>query len=389
MRLRIQLCCLSAIAVLLSCSALHAVRIATDGSQISGIQLVTAQFGWVLANGKLLGTTDGGTSWTDITPTVLPTEYIASIFFLDSQHGWAITSREKKDGRGENGFQVVTTDDGGATWRRHPTSLACPLCTQDSFVADLIFLDAQRGWVLLDVGGNLRSGVLFATADGGRTWEKLSSPWSGKLRFINRNDGWLVSSEMTGAPPELYATRDGGHSWRKRSFEPPPGVGKNTSIAFDPPAFTSPNTGSLAVRFEPEAASEHQRSVVALYNSDDGGIHWTIQRVSPEVDGWGPAPAVARGHAIWAYMRDSHLVIVHDQVAGSPSQESHPLAEPVELLFADAQHGWILLQGGRCRGFKCDCYQQSTLVVTSDGGTTFTVAQLGIGPPKMIAPCRE
>ncbi len=317
-----------------------------------------------------------------MTPPVAADELMGNVFFLDPQHGWAETSREKHDGSGESVFRTFATADGGTTWTAYPMLLDCRACIENSFASDVMFVDPQHGWIVFDIGGNFRGGVLFATADGGRTWVKQDfSLWSGRLRFINNSDGWIVSSKMTGAPLELYATRDGARSWQKQAFAAPPGLAKRASGWFNPPVFTSPSTGSLAVSF-----SDQYRSIVALYNTEDAGLHWTKQHVFPPVNAKVTKPVMAEGHVIFAYSKAGRLVVAQDGIDRPPSQR-YPLENPVEVQFTDAQHGWILLVAGECRGFKCDCYQASTLVRTADGGNTFIVIDPGIGPPAIISAC--
>lgn len=58
------------------------------------------------------------------------------------------------------------------------------------------------------------SAQLTATADGGRTWQRMTAPVSHVLR-INMTGfgaGWLVGSDA-GCSPTLYSTVDGGSTW--------------------------------------------------------------------------------------------------------------------------------------------------------------------------------
>jgi hypothetical protein len=376
--------------LVLSCPVLHAVRVGEFDGPIDGLQLVSPKFGWVYTGHKLLRTTDGQ-SWTDMTPPGPPAEYLANVFFLDAQHGWAIAAREKSDGSGHLVFRTVVTRDGGNSWHRHPMLLDCNFCAESSFISDMVFVDAQQGWVLFDVGGMFRSGVLFGTTDGGRSWTKLASPSSGKLRFINRSEGWLVSSESTGSPLQLRVTQDGGHSWTQQTFPTPLGVPSDARLIFDLPTFTTRRNGALAVIFMfSEPGTSHHRSVVVLYRTEDAGNHWVSSREFAPIDAPLTEPIISDGHVIWAGMKDGRLVIVRDWIATASKRQMPRLASPALLQFADLKHGWILVESGGCRGVKCDCYpSRTTLLITADGGTEFIEPHLpGLERPQpMLSPC--
>jgi photosystem II stability/assembly factor-like uncharacterized protein len=386
---RVFRCAVTGVAVTLL-GVVQTLGFAAASAQINFMQLVTPEFGWVEGRGKVMRTTDGGTSWTEITPPTASGESFGRVYFLDPQHGWTIAETEKEDGSGNRVFRTLATSDGGATWKSYPMPLPanCWECAQGA-LAGLTFVDPQHGWTFLDVGGMFHGGVLLGTSDGGRTWTRLSNQWFGYLKFLDSSRGWSVSSEMTGAGLDLYATRDGGRTLQKRTFEPPSGIGKESDAKFSAPVFSNATTGKLPVSFvRRDETVHHYRSVVAVYATDNGGDHWRLDRVFATSDGWVPPPVIVQGQVVWTYGTDNgHLVVVHDGMATAPSQDTHGLAVPDSVQFADAQHGWILLLNGGCRGFKCDCYEESTLVRTTDGGATLTVVDPGLGPPENVAPC--
>jgi len=122
---------------------------------------VDANTGWISGqDGVILHTTDGGATWqpqksgTDI--------YLFSIDFIDRQHGWAVGDKSI----------LVETRDGGTTWSLHKIVPASQkelspeeaLVSQDPVLYDVQFLDARTGWVVGEFG------KIYHTTDGGRSW---------------------------------------------------------------------------------------------------------------------------------------------------------------------------------------------------------------------------
>lgn len=187
-----------------------------------------AGHGWASGDGGVLGTSDGGRSWTLLERR---RGELAALQFLDLRRGFALA-----------GGTLVATADGGRSWRvvrAHATALAYPwLVTSSSRLArtdgrpvtapaPVESVCAAGGTTVWTASG----GRLFVSRDGGRTWTKA---------FVERADaggpGWRASLECRG--PQVWALFTGG------------------------------------------AATSHQAYVVA--HSADGGRTWT----QPLAQGW-------------------------------------------------------------------------------------------------------
>src|SRR6266498_4653700 len=90
--------------------------IASDAARsIAEIHMIDATNGWAWSNGvegqySLLRTTDGGQTWSDVTPRTFPySEYGG--WFLDSQTAWVSTLDRKTYAGG-----LLRTTDGGKSW---------------------------------------------------------------------------------------------------------------------------------------------------------------------------------------------------------------------------------------------------------------------------------
>jgi photosystem II stability/assembly factor-like uncharacterized protein len=135
-------------------------------------------------------TGDGGRIWelqesdTDST--------LSSVFFVDSQHGWAV---------GDNGT-IVRTADGGQNWTRQGSPVAL-------FHRDVFFVTQSKGWVASE-----KTHILY-TEDGGETWEIQFQDEIYNLTAITFSDdehGWTV-----GEYGFTYRTEDGGKNWEHQA----------------------------------------------------------------------------------------------------------------------------------------------------------------------------
>jgi photosystem II stability/assembly factor-like uncharacterized protein len=105
----------------------------------------------------------------------------------------------------------MTTDD-GATWRRAPKiSNGTPE-----------FVNRRDGWFVTTGPG------LARTTDGGRTWQRLAAPGvtpdvggvSVSLSFVSPAVGFVDVRPYVKETDELFATADGGTTWQRRTLPP-------------------------------------------------------------------------------------------------------------------------------------------------------------------------
>jgi photosystem II stability/assembly factor-like uncharacterized protein len=164
--------------------------------------------GWIVDNtGNILHTEDGGTTWV---PQDSGTDqYLGSVYFLNSEEGWATGMR-----------QIFHTQDGGATWAVSDPDIS--LHPAVAILADIYFVDSENGWIATDINASSDSaayesgGPLLHTTDGGNTWQvQASFPQEGRLsrvRFADCDTGWIVGSD------DIFYTQDGGDSWSSQSI---------------------------------------------------------------------------------------------------------------------------------------------------------------------------
>jgi photosystem II stability/assembly factor-like uncharacterized protein len=343
-------------------------------SAARGMKLLTADTGWVVRGNTLYWTADGASQWSDITPVPPGVRRgavnIESVFFLDTQEGWAVTSYREGIVAStaetlkieDRVYAIAHTVTSGQTWSFAP--FTCPRLPEWEQVAlagpaGLYFLDSEHGWLVMVMTGstNFAPGKLLATQDGGRTWNWVNGPGTvGSIFFTTTQDGWLA-----GGPggQHLYATHDGCKTWEEVSLPAPPEVGVATyRTGVGAPVFVDAQRGRLAVRYVGPAGT-HPRLVV--YSSEDGGRTWTPSKVLPESDQRGSPSFALVDSAILVLTGPDreHLALARIPLEGeTPGAVVASGARALSLAFADTSSGWVLTIDGH-------------LLATHDGGATW------------------
>ncbi len=210
-------------------------------SRMSGLSSATAlvflddQTGWVTVGNSIFKTVNGGSSWTTGVSLGFATGAISA---LDAMHLVAA---------GANG-SISTSSNGGSSW----TPASVPT-TSDS-MQSLFWLDSQHGWATgetTDDNGLVTTSDVFITADGGMTWSQAWSSMAlgfGPIFLLpDGKTGWLAAFEQTDASSSqpdpnqatahLLTTTDGGQSFQDISL--PTSVGQITLLGMRNPIVTS------------------------------------------------------------------------------------------------------------------------------------------------------
>lgn len=149
-----------------------------------------ATHGWIVGEGgTILATADGGATWADQTSGVEKTLF--GLWFTDAQHGWAV---------GLDGL-ILRTADGGQTWQvQHGDPQVGTLDQvgfKEAFDNPTLFAIAVTPTYAYAVGDNA---AVFASSDGGNTWQRKVVPAEASLRWIravslvNGTHGMLVGA---------------------------------------------------------------------------------------------------------------------------------------------------------------------------------------------------
>ncbi|HYT79635.1 MAG TPA: hypothetical protein VEQ37_10345 [Actinomycetota bacterium] len=175
----------------------------------SPLQFVDDQHGWVVVNGRIEATSDGGTSWFPQSTG----SNVSQVQFINAEHGWAIAAHG-----------LLRTVDGGATWG--------PVGERGVSFAEVQFYDAQHGWgIRRDLPpDSVFAGTVVKTLDGGQTWraqslqaDAICSATDGKTR-----SAWAAGPGEGGI---LFArTTNGGFSWNDTPISVPEGEPWSASL---------------------------------------------------------------------------------------------------------------------------------------------------------------
>lgn len=120
----------------------------------------------------------------------------------------------------------------------------------DHSLSKIVFIDADKGWVLADGGG------VYRTVDGGKNWIWHSLDRGTRLMdmsFVTSTCGWICGFDMT-----LCRTRDGGQTWERQVIPQP------TDSVFQHIEFTDEQRGWLITAWG------------SVYRTVDGGASWRL-----------------------------------------------------------------------------------------------------------------
>jgi photosystem II stability/assembly factor-like uncharacterized protein len=167
------------------------------GTSIYSIYFLNEKEGFAVgSNGGAFRTKNGGCIWKKIKAT---SSNLRDITFLDNMNGFIVA-----DGA------LFKTEDGGNNWTNVNTSLPTGISPSDLISAEIHFIDNMTGFILLN-------GNILKTLDKGITWEIITIPGNAlhDIDFVDSNNGFIC-----GIGTGLLNSTDGGESWQKVNTSP-------------------------------------------------------------------------------------------------------------------------------------------------------------------------
>jgi photosystem II stability/assembly factor-like uncharacterized protein len=356
----------------------------TKFPSVSWIGRLSLAQGWVLVDGRLLWTDDGGESWSDITPAGLsncpkPDEcYIASPPVSLSPAHVRISVVRGREASPPTTLDFMFTENGGRTWGLQPIaefadSLVCPgpACISG---AELAFPDTLHGWLAAHAPLGMSSDVkyLYRTLDGGQTWSSLEMPAVGLVVFVDDSIGWAVGGVSHWTSELLFRTPDGGIHWQPVDLTSPVAYA-GAAHDYHTPVFFSDQVGVLPVNFfrsEPGG-----RQGLGFYTTQDDGKLWSYAGAieDPLLDDSSRGSLTtfsAIDDSNWyVFVNSARQYLTHDRGQTWEVFQADGLGDAtlIDVQFASAAEGWGL-------GLTCDkntgCTQP--MFATHDGGHTWT-----------------
>jgi photosystem II stability/assembly factor-like uncharacterized protein len=199
----------------------HVDETKTVGQEdLASVFFLDENHGWAGTRDTLYSTTDGGKSWRRIEIRISKTALVKKIVFTSQNDGWAVVQDQSSDPLkyDANHFWLMRSVDGGNTWTTKQDS-------KDSVVNELRFADKSEGWFI----GTKYTGIkplrgqdfIFHTTDGGEHWVDVSEPLNQmignlplKLGFTDISPATQLTASVIMSEGNVFTTNDGGRHWQ-------------------------------------------------------------------------------------------------------------------------------------------------------------------------------
>jgi hypothetical protein len=334
---------------------------------LSGQVSFAGTWAWTLSSSGVSISQDSGRTWTDlVVPNGLKASSIMAVSAAPGRAVWLAA----RDGLG---VRLYRTAVGAAAWSS--TSLMPAWTPQDGGMSgqpiDYVMLTPGPAGLLTvseTVGGGMTTAeqFLFVSVDDGRTFAQ-HQPTGGNIgmfwhsvTFVTPMSGLVVEGPSTRAN-FLMHTSDGGTTWSDSTVS---GLPSAADRQFDSPVIVGPDIEVPLTVYSQDGTT----TTFSLLVSHDGGANFAPMGTTLT----GPAGFTSDtlGKVTWVTSGGT-LYVTNDGAqtwttvtpAGFSGGGIH-LTSPTSAISGAGQDG--------CAAFKTDCWSQSWLIGTTDGGQTWT-----------------
>ncbi|MGA2668372.1 MAG: T9SS type A sorting domain-containing protein [Ignavibacteria bacterium] len=290
---------------------------------LNTVSAVSNQIGWIGGNsGVVLRTTNGGSSWTNVTGAPIGTDAVYAICGIDANTCLVSTSPS-------NTF-VFKTTNGGANWTQVFTVVG-------GFVDDIKMFSATNGYLYGDpVGGRWE---LYKTTNAGTNWDSTGlylpqaaseAGWNNAM-CIRGTKVWFGTNNT-----KVYYSTNSGTNWTAQattgsvntysvSFDGAGNIGmcgesaalRSTNSGVNWTVVTVPGTGSI-IGFGNALQKFWYARANIIYQSTDNGATFALQYTSPSSGSYNGTSFVMTGNVIrgWAVTSSGTISIYNEILTG-------------------------------------------------------------------------
>jgi photosystem II stability/assembly factor-like uncharacterized protein len=302
---------------------------------LRGVSAVNARVAYAGGSqGTILKTTDGGTTWQNVSPVGSADADFRDLEALNEREVFALSSGAGRLSR------LYKTSDGGLNW-----TLARVNPDPDGFWDAISFWDAGHG-ILMGDPVNGRFTILTST-DGGANWKQQEGPKAekGEAAFAasgtalfrrGTREAWFATGGSGGG--RVFHTEDGGATWAavRTPLRPSSDGAGIFSLAFAGPRLGVAVGGDYT---KPADASGN----IAI--TQDGGRTWVVPTSSPG----GYRSAIANVSGMWLAVGTSGSDVSQDD---GRTWRPFDTASYNAMSFATDGAGWAVGPGGAIAKFS-------------------------------------
>jgi photosystem II stability/assembly factor-like uncharacterized protein len=228
---------------------------------------------------KIFRTIDGGKNWKQDFEEKRTGIFFDAVQFWDKEHG--IVLSDPIDGK----FALFITYDGGVTWKQLPPSvLPAALPNEGAFAASNSCLVVQGANDVWFATGGAKIARVFHSSDRGRTWQVAETPMhpanasSGifSLAFSDAKNGIAAGGDYQKPEgsdlPNVIRTHDGGKTWQPAEPTNPAGVYFSSLTVRDAVIVAGGIKGIWSVSGEWKKESDENVNAVAAGSYDSWAV---------------------------------------------------------------------------------------------------------------------
>jgi len=249
-------------------------------AEITGLTFFDRASGWITVRethrpgtdftNRILGTTDGGESWTVQSSEI--NRAISAIRFVDKKIGWAAGTKIVREPSLYGDLLVLSTEDGGETWADRSKGVSSFSEHDTSNMQDVVDLGVTNHNSVRILTGDNR---IIETHDGGLNWRLVDrlDPGNKSLHFVLKPDGHLsIVAGVDGKEgmSASYFIKQLDGSWDERVLSPI--YLKDAVHLTNDRVFAC---GSILPKDYQTGRDDNRRFGVVVYSSD-GGKNWRV-----------------------------------------------------------------------------------------------------------------